>query len=101
MKIITGTIFSTVLLAQTGCAYFSEDPCEEIQFTADQQHQCTQLQREIVRAKDSPIIRTELERRFEQDCTNIRYYRDDKTDDRCIHKDAEIIATEEKQPSDS
>jgi hypothetical protein len=31
-----------------------------------------------VSAKGQPLVRTELERRYQQDCIDIRYYRDEK-----------------------
>ncbi|KGJ89209.1 hypothetical protein [Thalassotalea sp. ND16A] len=86
MKTTTLAFISTVLLAQAGCAFVQEDPCEKITFSAEQQAECASLQRQIVNAKGQPIKRTELERRYELDCVNLRYYRDDMTDERCENK---------------
>ncbi|WNC73013.1 hypothetical protein RGQ13_03250 [Thalassotalea psychrophila] len=83
MKPITIAFITTTLLSQAGCAFFEDDPCEDITFSSEQQADCAQLQRRIVNAKGNPIKRTELERRYEQDCVNLRYYRDDQTQKRC------------------
>lgn len=83
MKTITIAFISTVLLSQAGCAFIQDDPCEDITFSSEQQAECAQLQRRIVNAKGNPIKRTELERRYEQDCVNLRFYRDDQTQIRC------------------
>ncbi|OUS32844.1 hypothetical protein A9Q98_00510 [Thalassotalea sp. 42_200_T64] len=86
MKTTNLAFISTVLLAQAGCAFVQEDPCEKITFSAEQQAECASLQRQIVNAKGQPIKRTELERRYELDCVNLRYYRDDITNERCENK---------------
>ena len=87
MKIITIVAISTVLLTQAGCAFMQPDPCEEIVFSSEQQAECSNLQRQIVNAKNKPIIRTELQRRYELDCVDLRYYRDDMTLERCENKE--------------
>ena len=83
MRPITIAFITTTLLSQAGCAFLQDDPCEDITFSSEQQANCAQLQRRIVNAKGNPIKRTELERRYEQDCVNLRYYRDDQTQKRC------------------
>lgn len=88
MKPITIAFIATTLLSQAGCAFYQEDPCEDITFSSEQQAECAQLQRRIVNAKGNPIKRTELERRYEQDCVNLRYYRDDQTQKRCENKES-------------
>ncbi|NMP15818.1 hypothetical protein [Thalassotalea sp. Y01] len=100
MKTITISLLSTLMLSQAGCAFISEDPCEDIVFTSEQREQCAQLQRQIVNAKNNPIKRTELERRYEQDCVNIRYYRDDKTDERCNNQTSVDSILREGRPED-
>jgi len=65
----------------------SEDVCEDVTLAAEQVQQCQSLQRQIAQAKDKPIIRTELERRYEQDCINVRYYRDDRQSAICGNKE--------------
>jgi len=64
----------TMLLA--GCA--SNEACEDITLASEQIQQCQALHRQIVNAKGKPLIRTELERRYQEDCIDIRYYRDEK-----------------------
>ena len=54
-----------------GCASQSA-PCEDVTLASEQIQECHALQRQITNAKDKPIIRTELERRFQQDCVEIR-----------------------------
>jgi len=64
-----------ILLA--GCSS-SDDACEEITLASEQVHECQMLHKKIVNAKGQPLVRTELERRYETDCIDVRYYRDEK-----------------------
>jgi hypothetical protein len=41
--------------------------------------------KKIAQAKGKPILRTELERRYQQDCIDVRYYRDDHQTEVCGH----------------
>ncbi|REL31705.1 hypothetical protein [Thalassotalea euphylliae] len=75
-----------VLTLLSGCAA-NENACEDVTLAAEQVQQCQVLQRQITQAKDRPILRTELERRYEQDCVQVRYYRDDKQPAICGNKD--------------
>ena len=71
----------TVIIT-TGCAT-QEQVCEDVVVKAEQVQQCLNLQRQIVTAKGKPIVRTELERRYQLDCVDVRYYRDDQKSDTC------------------
>ena len=64
----------------------SENTCEDITLASEQIQQCQALHRQIVNAKGQPIIRTELERRYQNDCIDIRYYRDDQQLAKCGNK---------------
>jgi len=80
-----------IIIILGGCAS-SDDVCEDITLAAEQIHQCQALQRQITLAKGKPIVRTELERRYQQDCIDIRYYRDSQKNAICgnKHKQSEI-----------
>lgn len=65
----------SLVLTITGCATV-ENACEDITLASEQIQECQSLQTQIANAKGKPILRTELERRFQQDCIDIRYYRD-------------------------
>ena len=86
--------FSVISMAffLTACAS-NNDACEDITLASEQIQQCQALHRQIVNSKDQPLIRTELERRYQQDCIDIRYYRDEKQLAICgnKHKSAQII----------
>ncbi|MFD2167738.1 hypothetical protein ACFSJY_15910 [Thalassotalea euphylliae] len=69
-----------------GCAS-NENACEDVTLAAEQVQQCQLLQKQIAQKKDNPILRTELERRYEEDCINVRFYRDDKTSAICGNKE--------------
>ena len=73
------SFFSTLalLLCLTACSS-NNDTCEDITLASEQIQQCQVLHRQIVSAKGKPLIRTELERRYQQDCIDVRYYRDEK-----------------------
>lgn len=75
MKAHFGCLY--IVLVLSACAN-KEQACEDVILAAEQQQQCVALQRQIAKAKDKPILRTELERRYQADCVDIRYYRDDK-----------------------
>jgi len=76
------TCFTIIL---TGCS--SHDKiCEDITLASEQIQQCQALQRQIINAKGKVLIRTELERRYQQDCIDIRYYRDEKQSAICGNK---------------
>lgn len=66
-----------VALILVGCSSHN-DACEDITLASEQIQQCQALHRQIVNTKNQPLIRTELERRYQQDCIDIRYYRDEK-----------------------
>ena len=71
--------------AVSGCSS-SNKACEDVNVAAEQVQHCQALQRQITQAKDQPIVRTELERRFETDCIDVRYYRDDQQVAICDNK---------------
>ena len=81
-------VVSGVLLF-SGCSSNS-NICEDATLASEQVQQCQSLHRQIINAKDRPLIRTELERRYQQDCIDIRYYRDDKQAGVCGNK-AEVV----------
>lgn len=78
----------------------SDDACEDITLASEQIQQCQALHKKIINAKGDILIRTELERRYQQDCIDIRYYRDDRQAAICgnkhkvkeIQKSAEVEA---------
>lgn len=73
-------------LTLSGCSSI-DNSCEDITVASEQIHECQTLQRQIAHSKDQPLIRTELERRYQADCIDIRYYRDDKQAAICGNKD--------------
>lgn len=52
------------------------DECEDVVAVAEQNQQCLTLQKRIHNNKQQPIALKELERRYEADCVDHRYYRD-------------------------
>lgn len=88
-----------ILLA--GCSS-SENTCEDITLASEQIQECQILHRKIINAKGDVLIRTELERRYQQDCIDIRYYRDERQAAICgnkhkIDKIKEKVAIEAQQ----
>lgn len=88
-------ILSTAVFLLLSACSSNDNVCEDVAVASEQVQQCQSLQRQIVQAKGQPIIRTELERRYEQDCINLRYYRDDQQSAICGNKDK--IKTEIKK----
>ncbi len=70
----------------SGCAT-KENACEDITLASEQIQECQALQRQITNAKGRPLIRTELERRYQNDCIDVRFYRDDKQPAICGNKE--------------
>jgi uncharacterized protein YcfL len=95
-------LFPTLtLMTIVGCST-TENVCEDITLASEQIHECQSLQRQITNAKNQPIKRTELERRYQVDCIDIRYYRDDKQGAICGNKHkikemADAVKEESKQ----
>ncbi|NMP31888.1 hypothetical protein HII17_09950 [Thalassotalea sp. M1531] len=87
------TLNCLAVLSMAGCAT-SDNACKDVTLASEQVQQCQSLQRQIAQAKDRPIIRTELERRYEQDCIEVRYYRDDKQEAICGSEDRKKEAVE-------
>lgn len=90
MKLSFCSVISLTFILM-GCSS-SNDVCEDVTLASEQIQQCQILQRQIVNAKGQPLIRTELERRYQQDCIDVRYYRDEKQQAICgnKHKTEEI-----------
>lgn len=75
-----------VLYVTVGCAN-QQPPCEDVVVAKEQLQQCQQLQKQINQTKDKPIIRTELERRYQQECVEMRYYREQHQNAVCGNKE--------------
>lgn len=86
------------VFAIAGCAS-NDNVCEDITLASEQIQQCQALHRQIINAKGQPIIRTELERRYQQDCIDIRYYRDEKQLAICgnKHREEQILDTAQQE----
>jgi hypothetical protein len=82
-KIVLVVIPFITLLA--GCSSV-HTVCEDITLASEQIQECQALHKRIINAKGDIIIRTELERRYQQDCIDIRYYRDEKEAAICGNK---------------
>lgn len=88
-------LFSGVLVF-SACSS-SNNSCEDVTLASEQVQQCQALHKQIINAKNKPVIRTELERRYQQDCIDIRYYRDDKQAAVCGNKTAVTEAQKVKK----
>jgi hypothetical protein len=93
--------YSLLFLTLVGCSTI-ENACEDVTLASEQIQECQSLQRQIANSKDRPIKRTELERRYQVDCIDIRYYRDDKQVAICgnkhkIEEAADAIKEESEQ----
>jgi hypothetical protein len=80
-------VLVALIFSLGGCA-FNEQPCEDVVDISEQLEQCQQLQRKIMAAKDQTFIRSELERRYQEDCVELRFYRDEHKDGVCQNKQA-------------
>ncbi|WP_019027156.1 hypothetical protein [Colwellia piezophila] len=73
-----------VVVLLTSCSSV-DSACEDITLATEQIQECQTLHKQIINAK-SIIVRTELDRRYQQDCIEIRYYRDEKQSAICGNK---------------
>tara|TARA_B110000467_G_C18247319_1_gene438200 strand:+ start:345 stop:647 length:303 start_codon:yes stop_codon:yes gene_type:complete len=83
---IKNTFFAlsaSVLLASCSS---SDVTCEDITLASEQIRECQTLHKQIINAKGDILIRTELERRYQHDCIDIRYYRNDRQIAKCGNK---------------
>lgn len=76
---------SIVLTTFLSSCSSSDSACEDITLASEQLQACQTLHRSIINTK-GVIARTELERRYQQDCIDIRYYRDEKQAAICGNK---------------
>ena len=89
---ITAAIAATIIV--TGCSSKS-GTCEDVTLASEQIQACQALHKKITNTKNKPLIRTELERRYQKDCIDIRYYRDDHQAAICGNKE-QIEANKEE-----
>lgn len=82
-KILDLSVFITLMLS--GCATY-DNACEDVTLASEQVQACQLLQRQITHAKAQPLIRTELELRYQQDCIDVRFYRDGQQQAICGNK---------------
>ena len=77
----------------------SDDVCEDITLASEQIQECQALHKRIVNAKGDILMRTELDRRYQQDCIDSRYYRDDKQAAICgnKHRVKDIVKSAESE----
>ncbi len=64
-----------VVAILTSCSSV-DNTCEDVTLASEQIQECQTLHKQIINAK-SIIVRTELDRRYQQDCIDIRFYRDE------------------------
>ncbi len=85
-------------IALSGCAT-KESACLDVTEISEQAQQCESLKRQIDQAKGQPLARTELERRYQTDCIDIHYYRDDRQVAICDNKEEieEVIKAREEK----
>jgi hypothetical protein len=83
IKKVAAAAFLIALLA--GCAT-KEQACEDVTLVVEQTKQCQSLNKQMKEHEKHTLIWTELQRRYQQDCIDGRYYRNDKQDAICENK---------------
>ncbi|WP_448565586.1 hypothetical protein [Thalassotalea ganghwensis] len=76
------TVAIVAMISASGCS-MTEPPCEDILIAKEQLQECQLLQTKISQAKQRPILRTELERRYQESCVDVRFYRDEHDSTLC------------------
>ena len=69
----------------SACAV-QEQACQDINEITEQAQECKLLQRQINQSKDQPLALAELERRYQTNCIDVHYYRDDRQVAICENK---------------
>ncbi len=90
---VTFITVTSLFLLVSGCANQTL-PCEDILEVKRQQQECEQLRKTMGR-KDYPQQALTAQKRYEEACTNLRYYRDDYD---TICKKNETAIGKEKNP---
>lgn len=77
-KLLLGLVIGSLL---SGCFALrnkadEQVQCERISEINQQVKQCEQLQKQINSLKDKPLRRAPLEERYQADCVDLRFYRD-------------------------
>jgi hypothetical protein len=80
------TLLLLTVVGLSGCAA-SNQVCEDVTEVAEQMKACEILQHQIAGLSNHPLMKTELERRYQKECTEMRYYRSDKNPVICQNKD--------------
>ena len=79
MKYIS--LCSGIFITLSGCA--NQAPCEDITLASEQYQACQQLEKQISALKNKPLMRSELQRRYQQNCLDFRYYRNEHQRKNC------------------
>ncbi|MBU2870183.1 hypothetical protein [Colwellia sp. E2M01] len=99
MNISLSLFFSLALALLLASCSSSSDVCEDVTLASEQIQECQALHKRIVTFKGDILTRSELDRRYQQDCIDIRYYRDEKQLAICGNKDKvkKIIDSAQKE----
>ena len=81
-KLLLSVLPFSLLLASCSS---SDNACEDITLASEQIQECQALHKQIINAK-SVLVRPELDRRYQQNCVEIRFYRDEKQAAICGNK---------------
>ena len=82
-KLVLLVVPFTCLLASCSSV---NNVCEDVTLASEQIQECQILHKRIINTKGDVLIRTELERRYQKNCIDIRYYRDEKQAAICGNK---------------
>lgn len=80
----------SVLIYLSACSIKNEQ-CEKLSEISKQQKQCVLLKKRIIDNSNEPLLKSELERRYQIDCVDVRYYRDDQNIDTCEDKNKKSL----------
>lgn len=69
----------------------NNEQCENLSEVSKQQQQCTALKKKITENSNKPLLKSELERRYQADCVDVRYYRDDQESKTCEDKNKKSL----------
>ncbi|WKE66862.1 hypothetical protein PVT67_06390 [Gallaecimonas kandeliae] len=100
MKTITKAMLAGAILASLS-ACTTTDPCSRIVEMKELAQRCDMMRRNMDKLKSNPQMMSAAKQRYEQECVDFLYYRDDFTNDelKCLSEDEKkALPSRRKKP---
>lgn len=81
-----GLLLSIAAVVGLSACAVQEQACQDINEITEQAQECKLLQRQLNQSKDQPLVLAELERRYQTNCIDVHFYREDRQIAICDNK---------------